>query len=79
MAKAMIIVDVPDDVANVNLSLATITFTRYDTLEVITQAKEIKHIPQKRELPKEREYNYELSACIKGYNECIERILEKNK
>ena len=36
MAKAMIIVDVPDDVANVNLSLATITFTRYDTLEIIT-------------------------------------------
>ena len=79
MAKAMIIVDVPDDVATVNLSLASIVFARYDTLEVITETKEIKHIPSKRELPKEHEHNFELAACIKGYNECIERILEKNK
>lgn len=40
----------------------------------------LKELPQKRELPKLYEDNYELKAEIKGWNACIDEILgEENE
>lgn len=36
----------------------------------------LKPIPKKRKVPKLYEDNYELKAEIKGWNECIEKMLE---